>query len=57
MTLVDLTQDPDGPYANSPEGWWTQYGGALNQRSGVVYIPPHRAHEVPRRIYPEAAEE
>jgi hypothetical protein len=28
------------PYANSPEGWWTAFGGALDVRSGVVYIPP-----------------
>ncbi|WP_185909471.1 hypothetical protein [Streptomyces sp. WAC01280] len=40
MTLVDLTQDPDGPYANSPAGWWTAHGGALDTRSGVVYFPP-----------------
>ncbi|MGK5547660.1 hypothetical protein ACSNOH_23415 [Streptomyces sp. URMC 127] len=57
MTLVDLTQDPDGPYADSPEGWWTQYGGALDKRSGVVYIPQHRGHELPRKVYPEATEE
>ncbi|GLV78218.1 hypothetical protein Shyhy02_62180 [Streptomyces hygroscopicus subsp. hygroscopicus] len=38
--LVTLIDDPDGPYANSPEGWWTQRGGALDVRSGVVYIPP-----------------
>lgn len=38
--LVSLIDDPDGPYANSPDGWWTEYGGALDTRSGVVYFPP-----------------
>ncbi|MBT2397942.1 hypothetical protein [Streptomyces sp. ISL-100] len=28
------------PYENSPEGWWTPHGGALDVRSGVVYFPP-----------------
>ncbi|MDV5147526.1 hypothetical protein R1T08_25960 [Streptomyces sp. SBC-4] len=32
--------NPDGPYAASPEGWWTRYGGAFDTRSGVVRIPP-----------------
>lgn len=27
-------------YENSPEGWWTAFGGALDVVSGVVYIPP-----------------
>ncbi|PBC84247.1 hypothetical protein SAMN05428945_1121 [Streptomyces sp. 2224.1] len=27
------------PYENSPEGPWTRYGGALDPRSGVVYVP------------------
>jgi hypothetical protein len=27
------------PYVGSPDGWWTEYGGALDVRSGVVYIP------------------
>lgn len=40
--LVNLIDDPDGPYADSPEGWWTEYGGALDVRSGVVYLPPGR---------------
>ncbi|WP_228989151.1 hypothetical protein [Streptomyces sp. DH8] len=26
-------------YANSPEGWWTPYGGALDAQSGVVRLP------------------
>ncbi len=29
---------PDGPYAGSPAGWWTQYGGAVSA-TGVVYLP------------------
>lgn len=28
------------PYEGSPEGWWTPFGGALDVRSGVVFIPP-----------------
>lgn len=28
------------PYEGSPEGWWTEYGGALDVKSGVVHIPP-----------------
>jgi hypothetical protein len=38
--LISLIGDPSGPYADSPEGWWTEYGGALDSRSGVVYFPP-----------------
>jgi hypothetical protein len=38
--LITLIDDPTGPYADSPEGWWTEYGGALDVRSGVVYLPP-----------------
>ncbi|MGA5130750.1 hypothetical protein [Streptomyces blastmyceticus] len=41
MSLID---DPDGLYADSPEGWWTQYGGAVDARSGVVYIPREADH-------------
>lgn len=37
--LVSLADDPEGPYADSEEGWWTEYGGARDPRSGVVYIP------------------
>lgn len=37
--LVSLVEDPAGPYAGSPEGWWTEYGGALDTESGVVYLP------------------
>lgn len=37
--LVSLIDDPSGPYADSPAGWWDQYGGALNRASGVVYLP------------------
>lgn len=36
----DLLKGDDSPYADSPEGWWTAFGGALNETSGVVYIPP-----------------
>jgi hypothetical protein len=35
--LVDLIGHA---YADSPSGWWTQYGGALDAASGVVYLPP-----------------
>jgi hypothetical protein len=38
--LITLLDDPDSPYANSPVGWWTEYGGALDVRSGVAYFPP-----------------
>jgi hypothetical protein len=38
--LVSLIDDPSGPYADSPDGWWTEYGGALDSASGVVYFPP-----------------
>lgn len=37
--LVSLVDDPAGPYAGSPKGWWTEYGGALDAESGVVYLP------------------
>ncbi|CAL2059365.1 conserved protein of unknown function [Streptomyces murinus] len=37
--LVTLLDGPTGPYVDTPEGWWTEYGGALDVRSGVVYIP------------------
>ncbi|GAA3001968.1 hypothetical protein Sfulv_34500 [Streptomyces fulvorobeus] len=37
--LVSLIDDPHGPYADSPAGWWDQYGGALDMRSGVVCLP------------------
>lgn len=30
------------PYEDSPEGWWTAFGGALDVNSGVVHIPPGR---------------
>lgn len=38
--LVSLIDGPDSPYADSPAGWWDEYGGAMDRRSGVVYIPP-----------------
>ncbi|WHM37898.1 hypothetical protein [Streptomyces sp. BPTC-684] len=54
MNLVD---DPDGPYADSPEGWWTKCGGALDVRSGVVYIPRNPlARNMPRRKYSKDGE-
>ncbi|MHC0430795.1 hypothetical protein ACX6XY_11475 [Streptomyces sp. O3] len=37
--LVTLLVDPDGPYADSPPGWWDPYEGALDVISGVVYLP------------------
>ncbi len=37
--LGSLFDDAGGPYADSPAGWWDQYGGALNVASGVVYLP------------------
>jgi hypothetical protein len=27
------------PYENSSSGWWTEYGGALDVISGVIYVP------------------
>ncbi|MYX59815.1 hypothetical protein GTZ89_30305 [Streptomyces sp. SID8382] len=27
------------PYEDSPGGWWTEYGGAKDVKSGVVYLP------------------
>jgi hypothetical protein len=38
--LVSLMDSAGSPYADSPEGWWTDRGGALDTRSGVVYFPP-----------------
>ncbi len=38
--LVSLLDDRDGPYRNSPDGWWTPLGGAQDPVSGVVYFPP-----------------
>ncbi|WP_411140339.1 hypothetical protein [Streptomyces sp. x-80] len=41
------------PYEGSPEGWWTPHGGALDQASGVVYVPPGpRRHATPKRPTP-----
>ena len=37
--LVSLIDDPAGRYAGSPKGWWTEYGGALDAESRVVYLP------------------
>jgi hypothetical protein len=37
--IVSLIDDPLGPYASSPDGWWTEYGGALDVKSGVVHLP------------------
>lgn len=31
--------DHESPYVGSPDGWWTELGGALDTRSGVVFIP------------------
>ena len=35
-----LAEDPNGPYALSPVGWWSENGGGLDEASGVVYLPP-----------------
>lgn len=44
----------DTPYANSPEGWWTPYGGALDVKSGVVCLPgPYPPVAFPPRGLPE----
>ncbi|MEU1077433.1 MULTISPECIES: hypothetical protein [unclassified Streptomyces] len=57
LKAATLLEDPDGPYADSPKGWWTECGGALDVRSGVVYIPRNpQARNLPRREYPEDAE-
>lgn len=45
--LVSLKDDPLGPYADSPEGWWTPYDGALNVASGVVYLPGPKSPPCP----------
>jgi hypothetical protein len=45
--LVSLIDDPTGPYADSPDGWWTEYGGALDIRSGVVYLPGPKSPPCP----------
>lgn len=47
--------DPADPYAGTPyegssEGWWTQYGGALDVRSGVVFVPP--GADLPPCLFP-----
>ncbi|WP_371800866.1 hypothetical protein OHA38_20295 [Streptomyces sp. NBC_01732] len=40
-TAEKTTVDPfkGTPYEGSPDGWWTEYGGALDVVSGVVYLP------------------
>lgn len=48
MSRTAYTQHEEaqgGPYANSPWGWWTEYGGRLDAASGVVFIP--RGQKVP----------
>lgn len=45
--LVSLVDDPTGPYADSPDDWWTEYGGALDIRSGVVYLPGPKSPPCP----------
>lgn len=27
------------PHTNSPVGWWTEYGGALDPVTGAVHLP------------------
>lgn len=50
------------PYEGSPEGWWTPYGGALDRKSGVVYLPgpyhppsPFHTDECPNCVRLEAS--
>ncbi|GAA2613638.1 hypothetical protein Stube_26660 [Streptomyces tubercidicus] len=31
-------------YEGSPDGWWTEYGGALDASYGVVHLPPGSPH-------------
>lgn len=42
----EVPADPfaGSPYENSPVGWWTEYGGALDVKSGVIYFPPGSKH-------------
>jgi hypothetical protein len=39
--LISLVDDPAGPYVDSPEGWWTEYGGTRDEVSGVIAFPPN----------------
>lgn len=48
--LVSLVDDTTGPYAGSPDGWWTEHGGAVDVRSNVVYFP--RLAESPSCPFP-----
>jgi hypothetical protein len=36
---ADASLFTGAPYADSPEGWWMEYGGALDVTSGVVHFP------------------
>lgn len=49
--LVSLIDDPDGPYAGSPAGWWTQYGGGAGRGLGSR-LPP-RPDASPSPFHPE----
>lgn len=47
--LGHVEQAPVDPFAgtayeDSPEGWWTPFGGALDVASGVVYLPRGSMH-------------
>ncbi|MFJ4768352.1 hypothetical protein ACIP88_04410 [Streptomyces uncialis] len=52
--MVNTHPEPDPfagtPYENSPTGWWTEYGGALDPESGVVYLP--RGADPPKCPFP-----
>lgn len=44
MTEVGEPTDPvdpfkGTPYENSPQGWWTKHGGALDTASLTIFIP------------------
>lgn len=51
--LVSLLDTPGSPYADSPAGWWDEYGGALDARSGVAYLPP--GSPKPPYVFPPCA--
>jgi hypothetical protein len=51
--LVSLVDAPAGPYVDTPEGWWTEYGGTLDEASGVIAFPPRSLPPCP--LYPECS--
>lgn len=38
--LVSLHDDPLGGQQAIPAPWWTEYGGTLDEASGVIAFPP-----------------